>query len=135
MDLRWRGLRLVLALAAAAITPALGQPASESLPDFSGVWLHTLPGFEPLPSGPTALINRSRRANGTGDILRLTGDYTNPILKSEAAALGKKHAELGLNWISHSEPRNPSWAGGGTFLFTKCPTELGSQPDKNTIPF
>ena len=133
MDLRWRGLRLVLALAAAAITPALGQPASESLPDFSGVWLHTLPGFEPLPSGPTALINRSRRANGTGDILRLTGDYTNPILKSEAAAVVKKHAELGLNGIGDPNPRNQCWPEGVPFLFTNGPTELVQQPDKITI--
>src|SRR5215510_15107016 len=97
MELQWRNFSLVCALAAAVATPACGQsvavtagPASggsesaESIPDFSGFWLHPLPGFEPLPSGPTALVNRARRPNGTGDILKLAGEYTNPILKPEA---------------------------------------------------
>jgi hypothetical protein len=77
MDFQRRNFPVVLAIAAVVIAPAFGQPASEraeSVPDFSGIWLHTLPGFEPLPSGPTTLINRSRRENGTGDILKLKGD-------------------------------------------------------------
>jgi hypothetical protein len=133
MDLRWRNLRLVLTLAAVAATPAFGQPAPESVPDLSGIWLHTLPGFEPLPSGPTALINRSRRANGTGDILKLNGDYTNPILKPEAAAVVKKHAELGLNGIGDPNPRNQCWPEGVPFLLTNGPTQLVQEPDKITI--
>ena len=97
MDPQWRNFTLVLAFAAVVATPVLGDGSetAKSIPDFSGVWLHTLPGFEPLPSGPTALINRSRRDNGTGDILKLNGDYTNPILKPQAAAIVKKHAQLG----------------------------------------
>src|SRR6266702_5362503 len=119
MDSQWRNLPLVLAVAAAFVTPAFWQAAApqdgpatggsksaKSIPDFSGTWLHTLPGFEPLPSGPTTLVNRSRRANGTGEILKLNGDYTNPILKPEAAAVVKKHAELGLNGIGDPNPRN-----------------------------
>jgi hypothetical protein len=101
MDSQWRNLSLVFALAAVVATPALGQavapkvgPAGSyeegvaSVPDFSGIWVHSIPGFEPLPSGPTALVNRSRRENGTGDILKLNGDYTNPILKPEASSRG-----------------------------------------------
>src|SRR6266550_5531886 len=84
MDLQWRNFPLVLTLAAAFVTPTFGQSESaESIPDFSGIWIHANPGFEPLASGPTALVNRARRANGTGDILRLAGDYNNPILKPE----------------------------------------------------
>jgi hypothetical protein len=92
MDLRCQHFPLVFTLAAAVVTPAIaqavaadiyggGENAESSIPDFSGSWMHPLPGFEPLSVGPTALVNRSRRANGTGDILKLTGDYTNPILK------------------------------------------------------
>ena len=129
MDLQWRSFALVLTFAAAFVTPAFGQ----SIPDFSGTWLHTLPGFEPLPSGPTALVNRSRRANGTGEILKLNGDYTNPILKPEAAAVVKKHAELGLNGIGDPNPRNQCWPEGVPFVFTNGPTQLVQQPDKVTI--
>jgi hypothetical protein len=135
MDLQWRSFPLVLTLAAAFVTPAFGQPSkgSESIPDFSGTWLHTLPGFEPLPSGPTALVNRSRRPNGTGEILKLNGDYTNPILKPEAAGVVKKHAELGLNGIGDPNPRNQCWPEGVPFVFTNGPTQLVQQPDKVTI--
>jgi len=89
MDLqRWNFL-LAGALAATVATPTFGQglaPTVEppysgedgetAIPDFSGIWVHALPGFEPLAKGPTALVNRARRQNGTGDILKLVGDYT-----------------------------------------------------------
>ena len=98
---------------AAAATPAFGQAAAPtvapansgkesaaSIPDFSGIWVHgSIPGFEPLASGPTSLVNRSRRSvaqlirdlanewQGPGEppsenvsnLLELVGDYTNPI--------------------------------------------------------
>jgi hypothetical protein len=145
MDLQWRNVPLALTLAAAVVTPAFGQavttpaPANsasesaESIPDFSGFWVHPLPGFEPLSSGPTALVNRSRRPNGTGDILKLTGDYTNPILKPEAAEIVKGHAELGLNGIGDPNPRNQCWPAGVPFVFTNGPTLLLQQPDKVVI--
>ena len=132
MDLQGRNFPLVLTLAAVALTPAFGQSA-KSVPDLSGTWLHTLPGFEPLPSGPTALINQSRRANGTGDILSLNGDYNNPILKPEAAGVVRKHAELGVKGIGDPNPRNQCWPEGVPFVFTNGPTQLVQQPDKVTI--
>jgi len=134
MDLRWRNF-LVLIVAGAFVSPVLGQSHESAgpIPDLSGIWLHTLPGFEPLPAGPTALVNRSRRANGTGDILKLNGDYTNPILKPEAAAIVKQHAQLGLDGIGDPNPRNQCWPEGIPFLFTNGPTELVQQPDKVTI--
>jgi hypothetical protein len=92
MSVQRRDFLLVVTLAVAAVTPASAQTVAptigpahggkqgiSSIPDFSGVWTHSIPGFEPLASGPTALVNRSRRPNGTGNILRLVGDYTNRI--------------------------------------------------------
>jgi hypothetical protein len=87
---------LVVTLAVGAVAPAFaqviapavgpavqgGQQGSTSIPDRSGVWNHSIPGFEPLASGPTALVNRSRHPNGTGNILKLVGDYTNPMTAS-----------------------------------------------------
>src|SRR5271155_4576763 len=146
MDIQWRDFLLVFTVAAAVATPAFGQavaprvgPANggsegpEAIPDFSGVWVHALPGFEPLPSGPTALVNRSRRGNGTGDILKLNGDYTNPILKPEAAEVVKSHDELGLNGIGDPNPRIQSRPAGVPFDFTNDPTQLLQQPDRVTI--
>ncbi len=145
MESRWRNLPLVFVLAA-VVTPAFGQAAAPTvgsagsgeesaaaIPDFSGLWVHGLPGFEPLPSGPTALVNRARRPNGTGDILKLAGDYTNPILKAAAAEVVKRHGELGLNGIGDPNPRNQCWPAGVPFVFTNGPTQLLQQPDKVTI--
>ena len=140
---QWRYFPLVFMLAAAVGTPAFGQAAAPAagsaggaeesvapVPDLSGIWVHALPGFEPLSSGPTALVNRSRRANGTGDILKLNGDYTNPILKPAAAAVVKGHAELGLNGIGDPNPRNQCWPAGVPFVFTNGPTQLVQQSDQ-----
>jgi hypothetical protein len=146
MDSQWRNFSLVFTLAAAIVTPAFGQavaptvgPAGSeeesaaSIPNFSGIWVHALPGFEPLSSGPTALVNRSRRESGTGDPLKLAGDYTNPILKPEAAEIVKTHGELGLNGIGDPNPRNQCWPIGVPFVFTNGPTQLLQTPDKVTI--
>jgi len=146
MDSQSRNFRLVFTLAAAVVTPALGQvvaptvgPANggsegaEVIPDFSGIWAHALPGFEPLPSGPTALVNRSRRPNGTGDPLKLTGDYTNPILRPQAAEVVKSHGELGLKGIGDPNPRNQCWPGGPPFDFSEGPTQILQTPNKVII--
>jgi hypothetical protein len=69
MNSQWRDFLAVFTVAAAAVTPAFGQAvapnngkeSAASIPDFSGIWVHSIPGFEPLPSGPTALVNRSLR--------------------------------------------------------------------------
>jgi hypothetical protein len=113
---------LLVTLAAAAATSALGQtvtaavgPASggtqgaASIPDFSGLWWHpSLPGFEPPASGPGPVTNRSRR-NGVSNYDQLVGDYTNPILKPEAAEVVKKKGELSLAGVTYPNPANQCW--------------------------
>src|ERR1700730_6506560 len=121
MNLQWRNFPLVLTFATAFVTPALGQSQSaQHIPDLSGIWEHANPGFEPLASGPTALINRSRRANGTGDGLKLTGDYTNPILKPQAAETVKRHGERAVD-LGEPNPHNQCWLEGPPFVFTNHP--------------
>ncbi len=140
----WRIFPLVLALATGIVPSALAQSATaeaiggdedsaHSIPDLSGIWMHANPGFEPLPFGPTALINLARRANGTGDILRLDGDYTNPILKPQAAETVKAHGQLGLQGIGDPNPRNQCRPEGVPFVFTNGPTEIVQQPREVTI--
>src|SRR3977135_2736726 len=146
MDLQWRNFLLVGTLAAAAATPAFGQEvvptagtaakgeaSAASVPDFSGLWVHANPGYEPLALGPTPLINLSPRPNATGDILKLAGDYNNPILKSHAAEIVKQYGELGRNGIGAPNPRNQCWPAGVPFVFSNGPTHLVQMPDKVVI--
>jgi hypothetical protein len=146
MNLQRWDLLLVVTLTAMAATPAFAQlnvraagPANgdkesaQSIPDLSGIWLHpSIPGYEPLPSGPTSLVNLSRR-NGVGNILELVGDYTNPILKPAAAEVVKKYGEISLKGIGNPTPRNQCWPGGVPFVFPSGATQLLQQPDKITI--
>jgi hypothetical protein len=129
-----RNFLLALPLAAAVLTPTIGQGQStSSMPDFSGIWAHANPGFEPLASGPTSLVNRVRRANGTGDILNLTGDHTNPILKPAAAAAVQKHAEYHARDEGDPNPRNQCHLEGPPFVFTNGPTRIVQEKDKVKI--
>jgi hypothetical protein len=133
---------LLMILAAAAAMPAWGQsvaPAAgpadggASIPDFSGVWWHpSLPGFEPLASGPTSLTNRSRR-NGVSNYDQLVGDYTNPILKQQAAEIVKNFGELSLKGITFASPANQCWPEPVPYIYKNFAMLIFQQPDKITI--
>src|SRR5579863_3365295 len=136
---------IIVVTAALFATPAFAQEPSRStasVPDFSGLWVHgSIPGFEPLPSGPTSLVNRSRRANAqlledmaqddwpkgaelapseerVSNIRELVGDYTNPILKPEAAEIVKKFGDISLAGVGYPTPRTQCWPEGVPFVFT-----------------
>ena len=145
MDLQWQNFAAVL-FAAVLATPVFAQSAAPavgsansgkdsgaSIPDISGKWLHpSIPGFEPLSSGPTSVVNRSRR-NGTGNINQLVGDYTNPILKPQAAEVLKRHGEIMLSGKGYPDPRNQCWPAGVPYVFTSGGMQLLQQPDTITI--
>jgi hypothetical protein len=141
-----RDFLLAVTLAAATVTPVFGQSVAPtaasansgeesgvSVPDISGRWLHpSIPGFEPLSSGPTSVVNRSRR-NGTGNINQLVGDYTNPILKPEAAEVLKRHGEIMLAGAGYPDPRNQCAPQGVPYVFSSGGMQLLQQSDKITI--
>jgi hypothetical protein len=168
MTLQRRDFLLVVTLAVAAAAPASGQAVAPSVaaansgnetaasvPDFSGMWVHgSIPGFEPLPSGPTSLVNRSRRsiaqllrdlavdwlgpgeppsADGVSNLLELVGDYTNPILQPWASEVVRKFGEMSLAGVGFPSPRNQCWPGGVPFVFTSGAIQILQQPDKIAI--
>lgn len=166
MNLQRRDLLLVVSFAAAVAAPAFvqAQPSAvetaaggkvSAIPDFSGVWVHgSIPGFEPLASGPTSLINRSRRPlprllrdmaidwpaaaapppqHGVGNILELVGDYTNPILKPHAAEVVKKFGEISSAGLGYPTPRTQCWPGGVPFVFTSGAIQILQEPGRIAI--
>jgi len=52
--------------------------------------------FEGMPSGPQPLRNLSRLPNGKANAGRLVGDFRNPILTLEAAAVVKQKGDLAV---------------------------------------
>jgi hypothetical protein len=137
---------LLLVTLAAVVTPASGQqvvPAAvhanvdaqspASIPDFSGIWWHpSLPGFEPPPSGPGPVTNRSRR-NGVSNYDQLVGDYTNPILKPETAAIVKKFGELSLTGATFPSPANQCWPEPVPYIYKNFAIQIFQHPDRITI--
>jgi hypothetical protein len=127
-------------IAAHASGPALGQAApragaagqsAAAIPDFSGVWAHPyFPGFEPPASGPGPIVNRSRRRDGVGNANQFVGDYTNPILKPQAAEVVRKHGEISLAGQTYPTPSNQCWPSGVPYIFFQHGLQMVQLPDK-----
>ena len=138
----------VTLLSSSALTQQPNQRAA-SVPDFSGIWSHPYVfGFELPPSGPGPVVNKARRrqifdADGrplppanaplVSDQLQLIGDYTNPILKPEAAEVVRKHGEISLTGVAYPTPSNQCWPAGVPFIFLQLGMQMLQQPGKITI--
>ena len=143
MSIRSRDFYL-LAIFAAVAAPVWGQTPGElraenaaqgaaSIPDLSGIWAHlTWPDVEPPPAGPGPVRNMSLR-DGVSNNYHLMGDYTNPILKPEAAQVVKKAGEIAATGIIYPTPSNRCWPGGVPFVFWNIGMQMIQQPDKITI--
>ena len=100
------GLRLYRAAIGFTLASALVWPASaaESVPDLSGFWGRGTFDFEAIPSAPSPITNLQRLASGSGDPTRPVGDYNNPILKPEAAAIVKQRSERAMTGATFPDP-------------------------------
>ena len=138
MYLQRRKRFLVMALAGAAmasfaqVSPAQAQSAA-ALNEFSGIWTHPSLGFELPLSGPGPVVNKSRLKTGASNFDQLVGDYTNPILKPEAAEVLKRHGEIMLTGAGYPDPRNQCTPQGVPYVFTSGGMQMLQQPDKIRI--
>jgi hypothetical protein len=141
------GLFTLATLIATAATPTLGQTATQAVapigggnqsaayvPDFSGKWGRpSFPGFAPPLAGPGPVTNRKRSTNGASSLYGYAGDYTNPILKPQAAEIVKKYGEIELSGALAPNARNQCWPGPVPFILTNVGMQMLQQPDKVTI--
>ena len=118
-----------------AVTAPAGSGAPP-IPDFSGIWSHPfLTGFEPPASGPGPITNRSRRRDGVANFQQLVGDYTNPVLKPEAAAEVKRHGDISLSGNGYPTPSNQCWPGGLPYVFWDFLLQIFPAPDHLTMVY
>jgi hypothetical protein len=127
-----RSFLFLVALSAAVAMPVFGQTASlgagsgeatASVPDLSGMWVHPyFPGIEPPASGPGPVFNRTRLVPGG----QLVGDFSNPILKPEAAAIVKKHGDV--SGMTYPTPSNRCWPSGVPYIFFQPGVQVLQQP-------
>ena len=132
-------------LTSIVLTPA---QAATATPDFSGIWGHlTLPPFEPPLAGPgpvknTARVNAAvapsnqtvlRTTRSVSDISKLVGDYTNPILKPEAAEIVRQHGLISVTGVPYPTPSNQCWPNGVPYVFWNIGMQMLQQPNEVTI--
>jgi hypothetical protein len=80
--------------------------ADAHIPDFSGRFGRNAFNFEPLAEGPQPVANLSRLPDGTSNIGQLVGDFRNPILKPEAAAIIKEKGEISKSGHTYPDASN-----------------------------
>ncbi len=145
MNLRPQFL-LAMTVAGVVATPALAQTtapsvgssgsstqSTASIPDFSGLWLHPGLGFGPPLSGPGPVRNKTRLPSGASDFRLVVGDYTNPILKPEAAEVVKKFGEISLSGRIFPDPDSLCLQNPVPYIFWNFDIQLLQQKDKVTI--
>jgi hypothetical protein len=120
-----------LLLGAVAFTPVLAADTANAS-DFAGMWARNSFNFEPMPGQPPPLVNLARLRDGTGDGGQIVGDYNNPILKPEAAAIVKQKGEISKSGIAYPDPSNSCGPYQPPFTYAM---ELGLQivPAKDHI--
>jgi hypothetical protein len=109
---------IVLVLSAAAFGPATAA-GSASVPELSGQWGRDMLFFEPPASGPGPIINAIRKPDGSRDSTApccaivveggWVGDYTNAILKPEAAEAVRKYRDLADKGTVVADLHNGCW--------------------------
>jgi hypothetical protein len=88
--------------------------------------------FEGTPSGPQPLRNLSRLPSGKANAGQLVGDFRNPILTPEAAAVVKRKGELAIagkgfpNSQDQCRPMAPPFAFAMQLGFAVLPTTDGN---------
>jgi hypothetical protein len=115
--------------AAMLALPALAADGGSEMMGFR--WGKNVFNFEPMPSGPQPLRNLSRRPDGTANAGQLVGDYHNPILTPEAAAVVKQKGELAIagkgfpNSQDQCRPMAPPFTFAMQLIFQMLPTKTG----------
>jgi hypothetical protein len=108
--------------------------AQAATPDFQGIWARvSFPGFGRPLTGPGPVVMKNRGPDGRPIGAAWAGDYTNPILKPQAAEIVRRHGELELKGIHALSPRTECWPTGVPLILANSAMQMIQRPDKITI--
>jgi hypothetical protein len=123
--------RIYMAFALATLIVA---PTQAAPPDLQGIWGRmSLPGFGRPFTGAGPVVIKNRGPTGRPRGAAYAGDYTNPILKPQAAEIVKKHGDIELSGAHALDPRAECWPTGVPLILTNSAMQIIQQPDKTTI--
>jgi hypothetical protein len=77
--------------------------------------------------------NKTRLPSGASNFNLLVGDYTNPILRPEAADAVKKFGDISLSGRIYPDPDNMCLQNPVPYIFWNFNVQLLQQPDKVTL--
>src|SRR5262249_12056218 len=83
--------------------------------------------------GAGPVLNKARLPNGLADTTQLVGDYTNPILKPQAASVVNKHGEMSLTGTAYPTPANQCWPQPVPYIFWNPGIQMAQQPHQINI--
>ena len=106
------------------LAPASNAKDAAYIPDFSGMWGRNAFDLEAAPSGPAPVTNLRRLASGSGDPTMPIADYSNPLLKPEAAEIVRQRSELSRAGKVFPDPSNQCAPFPPPFIFAM---QLGVQ--------
>jgi hypothetical protein len=115
---------VLILLLGTAMSAAIPAAAAGATPDFSGPWGRNMFNFEPPDSGPGPIVNLRRLGAYAGytavdgDPIPLVGDYSNPILRPEAAAVVKRNGEYSESGHDVPDPSNQCGAYSLPYLYS-----------------
>jgi hypothetical protein len=124
-----RALLLSVFTAATLTWPAFAADGAAGMLELR--WGKNAFNFEGMPSGPQPLRNLSRLPDGKANAGRLVGDYRNPILTPQAAAVVKQKGELAVagkgfpNAQDQCRPLAPPFTFAMQLGFAMLPTKGG----------
>jgi hypothetical protein len=124
--------------------PVTAVESASPIPDFSGQWGRDMLFFEPPSAGPGPVVNAVRKPDGTRDLNApcctivvaggWVGDYTNPILKPEAAEAVKKYRDLSDQGKVVPDLHNRCWPEPPPFVMTlHFGVQIVQQKDEVTL--
>jgi hypothetical protein len=127
-DSRFSRVAAAVISTAFLVWPVTTAQSAAPIPDFSGQWGRDMLFFEPPLNGPGPIVNAVRKADGARDLNApcctivteggWVGDYTNPILKPEAAEAVKKYRDLSDKGKVVPDLHNRCWPEPPPFVMT-----------------